>query len=169
VAYQGLRIIDFHSHFPTAKPMMGGSYADNPQHPRGAEQAAVIRAWMKMYNDEWRLAWDFPPPESERQSDEVLADRWAAEVDQYGLERVVFVTGGGNDNLARVIARHPDKFIGFAHHNLFAENAAEELERAITQLGMRGYKLLAPALDKPIEDKSAWRVWEVAEQYDIRC
>lgn len=167
MAYQGLRIIDFHSHFPTAKPMMGGSYADSPQHPRGAEQAAVIRAWMKMYNEEWRLAWNFPPPEGDQQSDEVLADRWAAEVDQYGLERVVFVTGGGNDNLARVIARHPDKFIGFAHHNLFAENAAEELERAITQLGMRGYKLLAPALEKPIEDRSAWRVWEVAEQYDI--
>ena len=167
VAYQDLRVIDFHSHFPTAKPMMGGSYADNPQHPRGAEHAAVVREWMKMYNDDWRLAWDFPAPEKEQQSDEVIADRWAAEVDRYGLDRVVFVTGGGNENLAQVIARHPNKFIGFAHHNLFADNAAEELERAITQLGMRGYKLLAPALEKPIEDRSAWRVWEVAEKHDI--
>ena len=167
MAYQNLRIIDFHVHFPTTKPMMGGSYADNPQHPLGPEKAAVIREWMNMYNEDWRLALDFPAPEKEKQSDEVLADRWAAEVDQYGLDCVGFVTGGGNDNLARVIARHPKKFVGFAHHNLFAENAAEELERAITQLGLRGYKLLAPALAKPIEDKSAWRVWEVAEKYDI--
>ncbi|OQY97468.1 MAG: hypothetical protein B6D41_03445 [Chloroflexi bacterium UTCFX4] len=147
--------------------MMGGSYADNPTHPRGPEQAAILREWQKMYNTEWRLAWDFPAPDSEKQSDEVLADRWAAEMDKYGIDYVGFVTGGGNDNLASVIARHPDKFIGFAHHNLFAENAAAELERAITQLGFRAYKLLAPALDKPIEDKSAWPVWEIAEKYDI--
>jgi predicted TIM-barrel fold metal-dependent hydrolase len=79
----------------------------------------------------------------------------------------VFVTGGGNDNLAAVVARHPDKFVAFAHHNLFAPDAATELERAVTRLGFRGYKLLAPALEKPIDDKSAWPVWEIAERYDI--
>ncbi len=147
--------------------MMGGSYADNPQHPRGAEQATVIREWQKMYNEDWRMTWDFPAPDKEKQSDEQLADRWSSEVEKYDLDRVVFVTGGGNDNLASVIARKPNKFIGFAHHNLFAENAAEELERAVTKLGFRGYKLLAPALEKPIEDKSAWRVWEVAEKHDV--
>jgi predicted TIM-barrel fold metal-dependent hydrolase len=165
--YQDLHIVDFHVHFPTSKPMMGGSYADHGEHPRGPDQAAVIRSWTKMYNQEWRLAWDFPQPEADGRSDEEQADRWAAEVERYGLDRVVFVTGGGNDNLAAAVARHTDKFVAFAHHNLFAPDAAAELERAVTQLGFRGYKLLAPALEKPIDDKSAWPVWEVAEQYDI--
>ncbi len=167
MSYQGLRIIDFHAHFPTSKPMMGDSYPSRHEHPRGPERAAVIRQWAKMYNDEWRLAWDFPPAETEKRSDEEQADRWAAEVDRYGLDRLVFVTGGGNDNLAAIVARHPDKFIGFAHHNPFGDGAAVELARAVTQLGFRGYKLLAPALDKPIDDRAAWSVWEVAEEYDI--
>ncbi len=165
--YQGLRIIDFHIHFPTSKPMMGGSYADLSVHPRGPEKAKVIREWAKAYNDQWRQAWDFPPQETERHTDEEQADRWAKEVDRYGLAWVVFVTGGGNDNLAAVVARRPDRFIGFAHHNPFAEGAAAELERAITRLKLKGYKVLAPALEKPIDDKSAWPVWEVAEQYEI--
>ena len=53
------------------------------------------------------------PPEEQ-------ADRWLAELDRYGIDRVGFATGGGNDTLAGVVARHPDRFIGFAHHNLFA-------------------------------------------------
>jgi predicted TIM-barrel fold metal-dependent hydrolase len=167
VPYHGLRIIDFHAHFPTAKPMQYGSHVDYTSHPRGPEQAAVIRGWQEMYSEQWRIVWDWPEREKEKQSDEQIADRWAAEVEKYGLDRVVFVTGAGNDNLAYVIQRHPDKFIGFAHHDPFAQDAARELERAITQLGFRGYKVFAPALEKPIEDKAAWPVWEVAEQYDI--
>jgi uncharacterized protein len=165
--YQDLRIIDFHVHFPTAKPMMGASYAGRDEHPRGPEQAAVIRGWAKMYNAEWRLAWDFPAPDQAEASDEDLADRWAGEITRYGLDRVAFVTGGGNDNLAGVVARHPEKFIGFAHHSPFDVGAAAELERGVTKLGFRGYKLLAPALDRPLDDRAAWPVWEVAEKHDI--
>ncbi len=167
MSYQGLAIIDFHVHFPTAKPMMGGSYADHAEHPRGPDKEAVIRGWQKMYNEDWRLAWDFPAPDKEPHDDRALVERWAAEVERYGLDRVAFVTGGGNDNLAAAIAHYPDRFVGFAHHNLFAPKAAQELERAITQLGFRGYKLLAPALEKPIDDKSAWPVWEIAEKHGI--
>lgn len=45
-------------------------------------------------------------------------------------------TGGGNDTLAQAVARHPGRFIGFAHHNPFGPGPAEEMERAVTQLGL---------------------------------
>ncbi len=167
MSYQGLRIIDFHVHFPTAKPMMGGTYPDRSAHPRGPDKAAVIKGWAAMYNQEWRLAWDFPAPEGEQRGDEEQAARWYGEAERYGLERVVFVTGGGNENLAGIVARHPDKFIGFAHHSPFMPGAAAELEHAVSDLGLKGYKILAPALDGAIDDPALWPVWEVAERHNV--
>jgi hypothetical protein len=75
--------------------------------------------------------------------------------------------GGGNDNLARIVKMHPDRFTGFAHHDLFSEDAAVELERAVKELGLRGYKMIASALTRPVDDKAAYPVWEVAERLGI--
>ena len=133
----------------------------------GEHRAKLLREQARAYNLEWRRAWGFPTPETESPSDEEQADRWAAEVDRYGLDKIVFVTGGDNDHLAYLVNHHPDKFIGFAHHDPFEENAADELERAVMELGMRGYKLLAPALDRDLDDEAAFPVWEVAAQHDI--
>ena len=170
--YQDLHVIDFHSHFPTSQPwfagMTGGKdwrqeYIDRV----GERRAKIAREHAMAYNRQWRLAWDFPRPEQEHPGDEAQADRWAAEIDKYGLRAVGFVTGGGNDHLASIVDRHPDKFIGFAHHYLFGENAAAELKRAVTELGMRAYKLLAPTLDRSIEDTDAYPVWEMCAELDI--
>jgi hypothetical protein len=170
--YQDLHVIDFHSHFPTSQPwfegMTGGKdwrqeYIDRV----GDRRAKIAREHAMAYNRQWRLAWDFPPPEQDSPDDETQADRWAAEIDKYGLRAVGFVTGGGNDHLASIVDRHADKFVGFAHHYLFGENAAEELKRAVTELGLRGYKLLAPILDRPVEDRAAYPVWEMCAELDI--
>lgn len=166
--YQDFRVIDFHIHFPTKQPWLGR--ADRGQQLReklGERRAALLRQQARAYNEEWRQAWDFPAPEAESPPDEEQAARWAAEAARYGLDRVVFVTGGGNDHLSHLVSLYPDKFIGFAHHEPFEENAAEELERAVTGLGMRGYKVLAPALDRDIDDEAAFPVWEVAAQHEI--
>ena len=90
-----------------------------------------------------------------------------AEADNYGLRAIGFVTGGGNDHLASIIARHPDKFVGFAHHYPFDSSAADELKRSVEELGLKGYKLLAPTLDRPIEDMDAYPVWEMCAELDI--
>ena len=73
----------------------------------------------------------------------------------------------GNKNLAEIVGRHPDKFIGFAHHYLFSEGAADELRRAVKEDGLKAYKLLAPALDRPVEDEEAYPVWEACAELDI--
>lgn len=168
MSYQDLQVIDFHAHFPTAKPWLGHSDPMAELTARiGERRARLVREQARAYRAEWHLAWDFPTPETEGRSDEEQAERWAQEVDRYGLSRIVFVSGGGNDNLARIVARYPDRFVGFAHHNPFEEGAAAELERAVTVLGLRGYKVWAPALTRPLDDEVAYPVWEMAAQYDI--
>lgn len=110
-----------------------------------------------------RKEWDFPERVRVTGTPEGIAERadiWAAEVDRYGLERVVFVTGRDNDTLAGVVRRYPDKFAGLAHHGLDHPDAAGELKRAVEELGLVGYKLLAPLVPRPFEDESFRPVWE---------
>jgi predicted TIM-barrel fold metal-dependent hydrolase len=168
--YQDLEIIDFHTHFPTTKPWFQGMGADTREtyrERRGQRRADIADGHAQAYRVAWRKEWDFDPPETNPPDDETQADRWAQEVDKYGLRAVGFVTGGGNENLARVIQRHPDKFVGFAHHYPFTEDAAEKLRFAVTEYGFRGYKLLAPMLDRPIEDEAAYPVWEMCAELEI--
>jgi uncharacterized protein len=168
--YLGLEIIDFHTHFPTNKPWftgMGQNHREEYLQRRGERRAKILQEQAGMYSHEWRLAWDFEPAEKNPPDDDTQAKRWADEVDKYGLRAVGFVTGGGNDHLASIVAQYPDKFIGFAHHYPFAETAADELKRAVTELGLKGYKLLAPNLDRPIEDEAAYPVWEMCAELDI--
>ncbi len=168
--YQNLEIIDFHTHFPTAKPWfkdMGTNIRERYTERRGERRAKIMREKAMDYSVHWRKMWGFDPPEGDIPDDKTQADRWAQEIDKYGLRAVGFVTGGGNDNLGEVIKHYPDKFIGFAHHYPFAENAADELKRAVTTYGFKGYKLLAPMIDHPIEDEAAYPVWEMCAELDI--
>ncbi len=168
--YQDLHVIDFHTHFPTSKPFFGEKSAmlhKERMEMLGEERMKLSREYSLSYNKAWRLAWDFPKPEKDIPDDATQAKRWREELDKYGIDAVVFVTGGGNDNLDEVIQMFPDKFIGFAHHDPFNENAADELRRAVTELRFKGYKLLAPALSGSIADKSLYPVWEVCAEFDI--
>lgn len=166
--YQGIEVIDFHLHFPTSKPWFPEDpTARKSRRSRTPAAEAALKAYSDKLRQEWRQTWDFPDPEREPRTDEEQADRWAAEVDKYGLRAAVFVTGGGNDNLAKIVSRHPDKFIGMAHHHLFAPNAAEELERSVKELGLRAYKLIAPTIERPISDPDAYPVWEKVAELGI--
>ncbi len=168
--YLDLEIIDFHTHFPTHRPWfasMGKDYHQEYVQRVGERRAKIAMEQAEAYRQEWRLTWGFEPPEGNPPNDETQADRWAAEADRYGLRAIGFVTGGGNDHLASIVARHPDKFVGFAHHYPFDSGAAAELKRSVEELGLKGYKLLAPTLDRPIEAKDAYPVWEMCAELAI--
>jgi predicted TIM-barrel fold metal-dependent hydrolase len=98
---------------------------------------------------------------------DIIADRWLAELDRYGIDRIAFATGGGNDTLARAVRRHPGRFIGFAHHNPFAPGAADEMRRSVVDLGLRGLKILAPALERRIDDRDLYPVWQIVEELGV--
>lgn len=166
--FQDLTVIDFHSHFrlrqdSTMKRAEPEYEPDTPAY----EAAQYRKEQVARYADQWRYAWDFPKPETGDRSWQEEADLWVDELDMYGIDRIAFVTGGGNDRLSEVVQRHPDDFIGFAHHEPFGADAALELERAVTTLGLRGYKLIAPTLSRPINDPSAYPTWDVAAKHGI--
>jgi predicted TIM-barrel fold metal-dependent hydrolase len=133
----------------------------------GEEKTRIYLENRARYRGKWRKMWSFDPPEQNQHTDEVQALRWVEDLDKKGVERVNFVMGGGNDTLAKIVKLYPDRFTGFAHHNLHSEDAAGELKRAVKELGLRGYKTIASAQPIPIEDKSTYPVWEVAADLEV--
>lgn len=168
MSYHGLKVIDFHAHFPTSnRRRRRKSRRQRLSEKYGEEGVRTIFEQSMRHRDEWRNMWGFEPPENEAHSDEEQAARWAADLDEKGVERVNFVMGGGNDNLAKVVAMYPDRFSGFAHHSLFSEDAASELERAVNELGLSGFKVIASYQTQPIDDKALYPLWEVANGLEI--
>jgi len=163
----GLKVIDFHSHFPRQTAGRGTSYRARMVEQYGERRADVIIGNSRRYRDEWRRMWAFDEPETDVHTDEQQAERWVADMDAKGLSRVNFVMGGGNDNLAKIVSWHPDRFTGMAHHSVWEDGAAEELERAVRELGLKGFKIIASSQQRPIDDKAAYPVWEMAENLEV--
>ena len=67
-----------------------------------------------------------------------------------------------NDLLASVIGDHPDRFRGFAALPLQDPAAADELKRAVTQLGLVGGLVNAHTNGKYVDDPDFSVVWERA-------
>jgi predicted TIM-barrel fold metal-dependent hydrolase len=163
----GIPVIDFHCHFPVAHDPYMEHWEAVYAGRFGTQKLERLRADARWYQEQWWRSYAFPLPETDVPPQDVQAQRWLAEVQKYGLEQVVFVSGGTNDEMAQVVAENPDRFTGFAYHDPFAPGAAEELRRAVVDLGLRGYKLLAPALRGPIDDPALDPVWRVAEELGI--
>jgi len=168
MTFNGLKVLDFHAHFPTASwTKWAASWRQRLAERYGDENALLLMEQSARDREEMRKLWGFAPPESEVHSDEEQAARWVADIEVKGVERVNFVTGGGNDNLAKIVGFYPDKFSGFAHHSLFSEDAPSELERAVEDLGLKGYKVIGSSQTNPIDDKVIYPVWEMAEKMRI--
>ncbi|WP_410574803.1 amidohydrolase family protein [Amycolatopsis sp. cmx-4-61] len=75
---------------------------------------------------------------------------------------------GVNDLLAGTIAEHPDRFAGFAALPLQdPQAAAKELERAVTQLGLKGALVNAHTQGRYLDDPALRVVWEYAAGLDV--
>ena len=73
-----------------------------------------------------------------------------------------------NDVLAATIEAHPSRFAGYAALPLQdPQAAAKELERAVTQLGLRGALVNAHTQGRYLDDLSLRVVWEYAEGLDV--
>lgn len=158
--YEHLDVIDIHVHFPVVNTM--GLGRPGPSHP-------LLVKYASERGDRMRNEWDTAPAEPlARTEEEVEAalERWVREAERYGLRLVNFVSGGGNDQLARLVGRHADRFSGFAHHPL-EPGAREKLEHAIDELGLRGYKLLGPMTDHPFEAPELRGVWEFCAEREL--
>lgn len=72
-----------------------------------------------------------------------------------------------NDELAAAVDRHPDRFLGFAAlapHDV--DNAVGELQRAVKELGFKGWKTHSNLGDSYLDDKRYWPLLAKAEELD---
>ena len=169
-----MRVIDSHVHFPLDKIIDDGSgdTTSGIGYSSGTTGKEEIRpddraaAWLLCEKKRWESAWNFPRPmEVSAEEGEKL---WAAECEKYEfLKAIVFVTSGSNEAMGKLVARNPGHFFGYAHHDPRLPDAAERLERAIKTLGLKGYKILGPAVDRPISDPSFDPLWEIAQDAGI--
>lgn len=175
----GVRVFDGHAHFP----YIPAELLDNPNVDPlngsllwGDWSAQYLRRFgrekhdlLKRRNDEgqrsWWRAYNFPEANERPASLDETVRRWQAELDKKGIDGVVFMTGGNNDALARVAQADP-RFVGFAHHDPFQPGAATELRRAVA-MGLRGYKILAPAINRPLDDPVLDELWSVCEEHHL--
>lgn len=169
--FQDLQVVDFHAHLavPGDPSHSGGSRRS----PAAGDDLQVAQRMQRrdeqnrLARRQWRQAYGFPEPEHEEHSPAEQGERWIAELERHGIDAVCFVTGGGNDTLASVVAAHPDRFVGMAHHDPTDPQAAAELQRAVTSLGLRGYKMFAPRIEVPMADRALYPVWEACERLGI--
>jgi predicted TIM-barrel fold metal-dependent hydrolase len=117
-----MRVIDFRARPNTAEYM---ALYDNP--------ASRLN---------WEVRFKYPKPPAE------TLETFMAAVQAHGIDRIVFTgrqtstRGISNDYIASCVQRYPDRIIGFAGVDVAAGAAAvAELERAVTQLGLRGVSL----------------------------
>lgn len=73
-----------------------------------------------------------------------------------------------NDALAEIIGKHPDRFEGYAAlAPKRPETAAQELERAVKDLGLRGWKTHSNYGDSYLDEKVYWPVLAKAEELNV--
>lgn len=102
------------------------------------------------------LTWD--PPGSPEQ----LADRWVEELDRAGVARASLIASvpGDEESVARAVARHPSRFVGFFMLDPTLPDAPSRAETALETLRLRTICLF-PAMQRySLHDP---RVREIAE------
>jgi 5-carboxyvanillate decarboxylase len=107
-----------------------------------------------------------------------------ADMDRAGIDMQVLCIGSGlepfeaaeatslsriiNDGLARIIARNPSRFAGFATlAPQDPEGAAAELERSVRSLGLKGAKLNSHVRGETFDQERFWPIFEAAERLDV--
>ena len=73
-----------------------------------------------------------------------------------------------NDQLAEVIARHPARFSGLAAFAPHApREAAAEIERAVSRLGLKGALVNSHTQGRYMDDEFFWPIFEACEALDV--
>jgi 5-carboxyvanillate decarboxylase len=73
-----------------------------------------------------------------------------------------------NDELSRVVTRYPERFAGFAAiAPQEPDAAADELERAVIKLGLKGAVVNGHIRGEYLDDRKYWPIFEQAEKLDV--
>jgi predicted TIM-barrel fold metal-dependent hydrolase len=89
-------------------------------------------------------------------------------VEQFGPRTGTKLARHANDVLAETIQQYPGRFSGFAAlAPKDPEAAVKELERAVKELGLKGWKTHSNYGDAYLDDKRFWPVLAKAEELDV--
>lgn len=89
-------------------------------------------------------------------------------VEQFDPARGTALARECNDQLAEVIRSHPDRFFGFAAlAPNDPEDAADELERAVVDLGFKGWKTHSNYGGTYLDEQKYWPILERAEHLGV--
>lgn len=109
-----------------------------------------------------QLGWDAPGSINE------LADRWVAELDHVGVNRVALMSSVPEDELsvAKAIERHPKRFVGMFMVNPLEPNGAERVQRAFGEYHLRCACLFPAMHHYSLNDESVKDIFKLAAQYN---
>ena len=89
-------------------------------------------------------------------------------IQQVNAEQSIELAVGANNNLRQAIDRHPDRYAGFAAlPTADPQAAAEELERAVTQLGFKGAMIHGRTQGSFHDDPKFWPIFERAQALGV--
>jgi predicted TIM-barrel fold metal-dependent hydrolase len=89
-------------------------------------------------------------------------------VEQLDPADAIAVARDANDRVAAVVRRHPTRFAGFAAMPTAApETAADELERAVRQLGFKGALINGHTRGRYLDDPLFWPILERAAGLEV--
>jgi predicted TIM-barrel fold metal-dependent hydrolase len=72
-----------------------------------------------------------------------------------------------NDRVAEICAAYPEQFVGFASVDFHKPDAAEQLDRAISELGLKGLKI-HPQVQAFYPNEERWDpIWDVCERHHL--
>jgi 5-carboxyvanillate decarboxylase len=73
-----------------------------------------------------------------------------------------------NNELSEVVKQHPDRFVGVACiAPQSPEEAADEVERAILELGLKGVHIESHARNEYLDQRKYWCIFERAQKLDV--
>lgn len=154
-------LIDFHTHFPVEQ--------EPHQKLQNKNLAPQVLEYKRELREKWREQFKFGEPETEHPGNDVQVKRWRKELEDHDIQKIVFVTGGGNQSLHDILEGNRDKFIGFAHHDLSEDGALEKLQYAVQELGLSGYKWFGPLMRKPFDSPDLKGFWTYMNDNKIPC
>ena len=171
-----MRIIDFEAHFYTQTYIE--YLRSRKEVPREDRDENIIRLWY----DEKLWA-----PRSFQLEDRLLdlGESRIREMDEAGIDmQVISLTNPNvqlfepedgvfwakkvNDEVSVVLNQYPDRFIGLATvAPQSPQEAADEIERAVTELGYKGIVIQSHARNEYLDDKKYWCIFQRAERLDV--
>jgi uncharacterized protein len=140
----------------------------------------VVAAWSRLDPDASEDERAGVPPGEIGERLREVGERRIAAMDEAGLEiQVISLTAPGlhslpaddaarlqvetNDRIAELVAANPDRFQGFATLALPAPDAAaQELERAVTKLGLNGALVFGRTGERNLDHPDNWPIFEAA-------